>query len=72
MNVLLIPGGYATIVQYGSTMVDIGYQGYFSGKNFWENLQRWHSCCHFTNCSIPATGAPWGLSLPSLPLSCFS
>ena len=33
VNVLLIPGGYATIVQYGSTMVDIGYQGYFSGKN---------------------------------------
>jgi exopolysaccharide production protein ExoQ len=33
LNVLLIPGGYATIAQYGSTMVDIGYQGYFSGKN---------------------------------------
>jgi exopolysaccharide production protein ExoQ len=34
VNVLLIPGGYATLAQYGSTMVDIGYQGYFSGKNF--------------------------------------
>jgi exopolysaccharide production protein ExoQ len=33
VNVLLIPGGYATLAQYGSTMVDIGYQGYFSGKN---------------------------------------
>ena len=33
VNVLLIPGGYATIAQYGSVMVDIGYQGYFSGKN---------------------------------------
>jgi O-antigen ligase len=33
VNVLLIPGGYATMAQYGSTMVDIGYQGYFSGKN---------------------------------------
>jgi len=33
VNVVLIPGGYATLAQYGSTMVDIGYQGYFSGKN---------------------------------------
>ncbi len=33
VNALLIPGGYATIAQYGSVMVDIGYQGYFSGKN---------------------------------------
>jgi exopolysaccharide production protein ExoQ len=33
VNVLLIPGGYVTLAQYGSTMVDIGYQGYFSGKN---------------------------------------
>jgi exopolysaccharide production protein ExoQ len=28
----LIPGGYATLAQHGSTMVDIGYQGYFSQK----------------------------------------
>lgn len=33
LNVLLIPGGYATYAQYGSALVDIGYQGYFSGKN---------------------------------------
>jgi exopolysaccharide production protein ExoQ len=33
VNAVLIPGGYATIAQYGSVMVDIGYQGYFSGKN---------------------------------------
>jgi exopolysaccharide production protein ExoQ len=32
-NILLIPGGYATVAQYGSKMVEIGYQGYFSGKN---------------------------------------
>lgn len=33
LNVVLIPGGYATYALYGSTLVDIGYQGYFSGKN---------------------------------------
>ncbi len=33
VNVLLIPGGYQTIAQYGSTLVDIGYQGYFPDKN---------------------------------------
>ncbi|WP_257170277.1 O-antigen ligase [Bradyrhizobium sp. SRS-191] len=33
LNVALIPGGYATYAQYGSAVVDIGYQGYFSGKN---------------------------------------
>ncbi|MGC2774787.1 MAG: O-antigen ligase family protein [Bradyrhizobium sp.] len=33
LNVILIPGGYATLAQYGATLVDIGYQGYFSGKN---------------------------------------
>ncbi|WP_315779894.1 MULTISPECIES: O-antigen ligase family protein [unclassified Bradyrhizobium] len=33
LNVLLIPGGYATYAQYGTALVDIGYQGYFSGKN---------------------------------------
>ena len=33
LNVLLIPGGYATYAQYGTAVVDIGYQGYFSGKN---------------------------------------
>jgi exopolysaccharide production protein ExoQ len=33
VNVLLIPGGYQTIAQYGSALVDIGYQGYFPDKN---------------------------------------
>ncbi|CAL78541.1 putative exopolysaccharide production protein (ExoQ-like); putative membrane protein [Bradyrhizobium sp. ORS 278] len=33
LNVLLIPGGYASYAQYGAQLVDIGYQGYFSGKN---------------------------------------
>jgi exopolysaccharide production protein ExoQ len=33
VNVLLLPGGYDTIMRVGSAMVDIGYQGYFSGKN---------------------------------------
>ena len=33
VNAALIPGGYATMALYGSVMVDIGYQGYFSGKN---------------------------------------
>ena len=32
-NVILIPGGYTQIAQYGSALVDIGYEGYFSGKN---------------------------------------
>ncbi|MGJ5203827.1 O-antigen ligase family protein [Bradyrhizobium sp. HKCCYLR20261] len=33
LNILMIPGGYATYAQYGNALVDIGYQGYFSGKN---------------------------------------
>jgi exopolysaccharide production protein ExoQ len=33
VNVLLIPGGYTSIAQYGAALVDIGYKGYFSGKN---------------------------------------
>ena len=33
INVLLIPGGYATFAQYGAILVDIGYEGYFTGKN---------------------------------------
>jgi len=33
LNVILIPGGYATFAQYGPKLVDIGYQGYFSDKN---------------------------------------
>ncbi len=33
LNILLLPGGYATYALYGNTLVDIGYQGYFSGKN---------------------------------------
>ncbi|MGJ4949758.1 O-antigen ligase family protein [Bradyrhizobium sp. HKCCYLS20291] len=33
LNVLLIPGGYASYALYGAQLVDIGYQGYFSGKN---------------------------------------
>jgi exopolysaccharide production protein ExoQ len=33
VNVFFIPAGYVTLAAYGSTMVDIGYQGYFSHKN---------------------------------------
>jgi exopolysaccharide production protein ExoQ len=33
VNVLLIPGGYVTLATYGSKITEIGYQGYFSGKN---------------------------------------
>jgi exopolysaccharide production protein ExoQ len=33
VNVLLIPGGYVTLTPHGKTMVDIGYQGYFTQKN---------------------------------------
>jgi O-antigen ligase len=33
VNIVLIPGGYSTLALYGTTMVNIGYQGYFSGKN---------------------------------------
>ena len=61
VNVLLIPGGYVTMAQYGAVMVDIGYQGYFTGKNFWENLPRSLSCCQCTRCCNPAAGARWDL-----------
>jgi exopolysaccharide production protein ExoQ len=33
LNLILIPGGYVTMAQYGDRLVDIGYQGYFTGKN---------------------------------------
>lgn len=33
VNILLIPGGYVSIAQYGAALVEIGYQGYFTGKN---------------------------------------
>jgi exopolysaccharide production protein ExoQ len=33
VNVLLIPGGYVTLATYGSKIAEIGYPGYFSGKN---------------------------------------
>jgi len=33
VNLVLIPVGYATFAQYGDTLVDIGFQGYFTGKN---------------------------------------
>ena len=33
VNVVLIPGDYQTFAQYGSKIVEIGYQGFFSGKN---------------------------------------
>jgi exopolysaccharide production protein ExoQ len=34
LNLLFVIGGSATIAQYGSRAVDIGYQGYFLGKNY--------------------------------------
>ena len=34
LNLLFVLGGSVTIAQYGSTAVDIGYQGYFLGKNY--------------------------------------
>ena len=34
LNVLFILGGSVTIARYGSELVDIGYQGYFLGKNY--------------------------------------
>ena len=34
LNVFFILGGSVTIVRYGSKLVDIGYQGYFEGKNY--------------------------------------
>jgi O-antigen ligase len=33
VNILLIPGGYVSFAQYGSALVEIGYRGYFTGKN---------------------------------------
>ena len=34
LNLLFVLGGSATIAQYGAIAVDIGYQGYFLGKNY--------------------------------------
>jgi exopolysaccharide production protein ExoQ len=34
LNVFFVLRGSSTIVPYGSTLVNIGYQGYFEGKNY--------------------------------------
>jgi hypothetical protein len=34
LNLLYVLSGSVTIAQYGATAVDIGYQGYFLGKNY--------------------------------------
>jgi exopolysaccharide production protein ExoQ len=34
LNVFFVLGGSVTIVRYGSTLVNIGYEGYFEGKNY--------------------------------------
>jgi exopolysaccharide production protein ExoQ len=34
LNAFFVLGGSVTIVSYGSRLVDIGYQGYFVGKNY--------------------------------------
>lgn len=34
LNMLFVLGGSVTLVQYGAATVDIGYQGYFDGKNY--------------------------------------
>jgi exopolysaccharide production protein ExoQ len=34
LNAFFVLGGSATIVRYGSTLVNIGYEGYFEGKNY--------------------------------------
>jgi hypothetical protein len=34
LNVFFVLGGSATIATYGSRVVNIGYQGYFLGKNY--------------------------------------
>jgi exopolysaccharide production protein ExoQ len=34
LNLMFVFGGSVTIAQYGSQAVDIGYQGYFLGKNY--------------------------------------
>src|SRR5271166_964326 len=34
LNVIFVLRGSSTIVMYGSTLVNIGYQGYFEGKNY--------------------------------------
>jgi exopolysaccharide production protein ExoQ len=34
LNLLFVLGGSVTIAQYGSRAVDIGYEGYFLGKNY--------------------------------------
>jgi len=34
LNLCFVLGGSSTIVMYGSALVNIGYQGYFNGKNY--------------------------------------
>jgi exopolysaccharide production protein ExoQ len=34
LNLFFVLGGSATVVRYGSSLVNIGYQGYFEGKNY--------------------------------------
>jgi exopolysaccharide production protein ExoQ len=34
LNLLFVLGGSVTIARYGSSLVNIGYQGYFEGKNY--------------------------------------
>jgi O-antigen ligase len=34
LNIFFVLGGSVTVVRYGSMLVNIGYQGYFQGKNY--------------------------------------
>jgi exopolysaccharide production protein ExoQ len=34
LNTFFVLGGAVTVVRYGSSLVNIGYQGYFNGKNY--------------------------------------
>jgi exopolysaccharide production protein ExoQ len=34
LNIPFVLGGYVSITRYGSVLVNIGYQGYFEGKNY--------------------------------------
>src|SRR5205823_19507 len=34
LNVFFVLGGSVSIVKYGSNLVNIGYRGYFEGKNY--------------------------------------
>ena len=56
LNLLFVLGGSATIAQYGAIAVDIGYQGYFQGKNYLGECAAVALLLAFYELVIPAFG----------------